>query len=257
MEIVLIGLVAAFASLLTFFSGFGLGTILTPVMIIFFPVEVAIALTGIVHLLNNLFKITLTGKQINWKTGLKFGIPAIIGAFIGAELLMLIPETRVLYSYSIGQKIFQITPIKLTIAVLMVVFALFEVVPYLKNIQFKENKLYIGGLTSGFFGGLSGNQGALRSAFLLRCGLSKTEFISTGIMIACLIDFTRLSVYFSRFVKVDFQQNSLLLIVAVLFAFSGAYFGNKALKKITLEFIRWTVTIMISLLAIALGMGLI
>jgi uncharacterized membrane protein YfcA len=257
MEIVLIGVVAALASLLTFFSGFGLGTILTPVLVIFFPVDVAIALSGIVHLLNNLFKITITGKQVNWKTGLKFGLPAIIGAFAGAELLMLLPGTTILYSYSIGQKIFHIAPMKLIISILMIVFALFEVVPYLKNIQFKEDKLYIGGLISGFFGGLSGNQGALRSAFLLRCGLTKEGFIATGIMIACLVDFTRLSVYFSRFVKVDLQQNSLLLTVAVLSAFAGAYFGSMALKKITMRFIQWTVTIMIFILAAALGLGFI
>jgi uncharacterized membrane protein YfcA len=55
MEYVIICLTAFGASLLTFFSGFGLGTILTPVMIIFFPAQEAIALTGIVHLLNNIF----------------------------------------------------------------------------------------------------------------------------------------------------------------------------------------------------------
>ena len=54
MEFLIIAIVACGASLLTFFSGFGLGTILTPVFIFFFPLDVAIALTGIVHFLNNL-----------------------------------------------------------------------------------------------------------------------------------------------------------------------------------------------------------
>lgn len=39
-------------SALTLFSGFGLGTILTPVFAIFFPIEVAIASTAVVHLSN-------------------------------------------------------------------------------------------------------------------------------------------------------------------------------------------------------------
>ncbi|MHB8259583.1 MAG: hypothetical protein ACYDCN_05425 [Bacteroidia bacterium] len=64
MELVIISTVALVASLLTFFSGFGLGTILTPVFVLFFPVEVAIALTGIVHLLNNFFKIALVGSKL-------------------------------------------------------------------------------------------------------------------------------------------------------------------------------------------------
>ncbi len=180
MNEIIIGIVAALASLLTFFSGFGLATILTPVMVIFFPVEIAIALTGIVHLLNNLFKISLVFKQINFKIGLKFGITAAVGAYIGAELLLLISNAEPLYTYSISDKTFSVTTIKLLISVLMIVFALFEIVPSLKNIKFKESKLYIGGLVSGFFGGLSGFQGALRSAFLLRYNLSKESFIATG-----------------------------------------------------------------------------
>ena len=44
MYILIISLVTFFAALLTFFSGFGLGTILTPVMLIFFPPEIAISL---------------------------------------------------------------------------------------------------------------------------------------------------------------------------------------------------------------------
>ncbi|MFI5141426.1 MAG: TSUP family transporter, partial [Bacteroidia bacterium] len=101
MQILIISLVALIASLLTFFSGFGLGTILTPVLVIFFPVDVAIALTGIAHLLNNFFKIILVGKQINWQVGIKFGAMAVIGAFIGAELLLRLTNTTVLYNYTI------------------------------------------------------------------------------------------------------------------------------------------------------------
>lgn len=257
MEIIIIAIVAAIASLLTFFSGFGLGTILTPFFVIFFPVEIAIALTGIVHFLNNIFKGVLTFKNINWRIGLKFGIPAIIGAFIGAQVLLYMVKVPVLYSYIINERIFEITPVKLVIAVLMIFFALFEIIPFLKALQFKENKLYIGGLISGFFGGVSGNQGALRSAFLLRTGLTKEAFIATGIFIACLVDITRLPIYLGRMAKTNIQDNILLLVVAVLAAFTGAFIGSKLLKKIKLAFIQWTVSLMIFILAIALAAGLL
>ncbi|MEZ4804275.1 MAG: hypothetical protein R2852_01970 [Bacteroidia bacterium] len=56
----------------------------------------------------------------------------------------------------------------------------------------------IGGLISGFFGGLSGNQGALRSMFLLKSGLNKEAYIATGILIAFAVDITRLSVFQSN-----------------------------------------------------------
>ena len=257
MEILLISFVALFASLMTFFSGFGLGTILTPFLILFFPTEVAIALTGIVHLLNNFFKIGLVGKNINWEIGLKFGVVAIMGAYLGAELLSYLSGDILLYTYTIQSKEFNITLIKLIISLLMISFALFEIIPKLKNIQFDRNKVYIGGIISGFFGGLSGNQGALRSAFLIRFGLTKEAFIATGILIACFIDVTRLSLYFSRLSTINIKENLVLLISAVLSAFIGAYLGSKLLKKVTLGFVQWTVSFMIFTLAICLGLGIL
>jgi len=68
MEIILISLAAFFTAILTFFSGFGLGTILTPVFAIFFPIDIAIALTGVVHFSNNLFKMALVGTtSLKWR----------------------------------------------------------------------------------------------------------------------------------------------------------------------------------------------
>jgi len=78
MDYILVGIIALLGSGLTFFSGFGLGTLLMPVFALFFPIDIAIALTAIVHLLNNIFKLTLIGKQADLKTVFRFGIPAII-----------------------------------------------------------------------------------------------------------------------------------------------------------------------------------
>ena len=95
MEIIVISVVAFLVAILTFFSGFGLGTILTPVFMLFFPVELAIALTGIVHFFNNVFKIILVGKNADKSVLKRFGIPAVIFAFIGAWILL---QMRRLYS---------------------------------------------------------------------------------------------------------------------------------------------------------------
>ncbi len=53
---------AFLASGLTLFSGFGLGTLLLPVIVLFFPIDLAIALTAVVHALNNFFKCWLLGS---------------------------------------------------------------------------------------------------------------------------------------------------------------------------------------------------
>ena len=202
MEYILIPIVALLASALTFFSGFGLGTLLLPAFALFFPVDVAIALTAIVHFLNNTFKLVLVKNQINWKIALQFGLPALLFSFIGAFLLNKITNTNILAEYTLNHKVFQITLMKIIVAVLLIFFALFELIPKLKNLQFPKKYLPIGGILSGFFGGLSGHQGALRSAFLTKVGLSKEAFIATGVIIACMIDVSRMSVYFTNISKV-------------------------------------------------------
>ena len=254
---ILIAITACIASFLTFFSGFGLATLLTPVMLAFFPVEVAIALTGIVHLLNNFFKIGLVWKHINWKIAIRFGIFAAAGAFIGALVLAYISARNIGYSYMIGDRIISTSLVKLVIAVLLIVFVLIEFFPRLKMLKLNKDLIYGGGFASGFFGGLSGHQGALRSAFLISFGLTKEQFIATGIVIACFIDITRLSVYFSSLSTDYIYGNSTVLIIAVLAAFLGAFAGNKMMKKMTYSFIQKFVLIAILLFSIALGMGVV
>ncbi len=257
MDFIAIPVVAGIASVLTFFSGFGLGTILMPVFAVVFPVDLAVALTAIVHLLNNLFKLTLVGKHADSSTILKFGLPAILAAFVGAWLLTLLSDFPPITVYSIFGREFQVLWIKTIIAILMAGFTIIELVPRFKNTEFDQKYLPLGGLFSGFFGGLSGHQGALRSAFLARMGLSKESFIATGVVVACMIDFARLGIY-SKHLKSDGITNNLsLLVVTTLAAFAGAYLGSKFLKKITMHSIQLIVAGMLFLLAIALAAGFI
>ncbi len=257
MEIVIICLAAFFTAVLTFFSGFGLGTILAPVFAIFFPIDIAIALTGVVHFSNNLFKIALVGKNTDKAVLLRFGIPAILASFIGAWLLLKITVLPSIFQYQIWGKEFEITPVKLIIAILLIIFSIIEIAPSVQKIQFSRNKLVVGGILSGFFGGLTGIQGAIRSAFLIKSGLSKEAYIATGVVVACLVDFTRLSVYASRFTASNLHENLTLLISATLAAITGAFIGSRLLKKITLRFIQVLVAIMLLLISFALGLGII
>jgi hypothetical protein len=78
---------AASVSALTLYSGFGLSTLLMPVFVLFFPVEVAVAATAIVHAANNIFKIVVVGRHAERSLVLQFVIPATLAAFVGAALL--------------------------------------------------------------------------------------------------------------------------------------------------------------------------
>ena len=257
MQEIIVIVIAFLASGLTFFSGFGLGTILLPVFAIFFPLEIAVALTAIVHFLNNIFKFFLVGKNIDKAILWRFGIPAIIAVFFGAFLLNYLSVLKPFYEYQLFGKDFKMTFIKLIIAVLLIFFALFDLIPKLKNLEFNKKYLAFGGLISGFFGGLSGHQGALRSAFLIRSGLSKESFIATGIAIACLIDVTRLSIYAENIIKNHETLNWKLVLMATLSAFAGAFLGNKLLKKITISTLQTFVAIALIVFSVFLGAGIV
>lgn len=257
MEIILICAVAFIAAILTFFSGFGLGTILTPVFMAFFPVELAIALTGVVHFFNNLFKIILVGKNADKKVLIRFGITAVLFAFLGAWVLFLIPDAKPLFSYELFGKELFVYPVKFVISVLLIFFAVLDLIPRFQKMEFGKDKLPLGGALSGFFGGLSGNQGALRSAFLIKAGLSKEAFIGTAVVVSTFVDFTRLGVYATKFSSSGLYENMTLVIAATVAAISGAYIGNKLLKKVTLKFLQTTVAIMLIALSVALGAGFI
>jgi uncharacterized membrane protein YfcA len=256
MEYLIICAVALVTSGLTLFSGFGLGTLLMPAFAIFFPIDVAVALTAVVHLFNNLFKLILLGRHANKSVVLHFGIPAILTAFLGAWALLWLSDLRSLTHYQLMGHDFQIMPVKLAVAILMVFFALLELVPKFEKVSFERKYLPLGGILSGFFGGLSGHQGALRSAFLIKCGLSKESFIGTGVVIACLVDVSRISVYGSHFLLASDGYN-LLLLTAIVSAFLGAFIGNRLLKKVTMRTIQLIVAIMLFGIAGALGTGMI
>ncbi|RMH79341.1 MAG: sulfite exporter TauE/SafE family protein [Calditrichaeota bacterium] len=257
MEYLLICAVALLTSMLTFFSGFGLGTLLLPAFAVFFSTEVAVALTAVVHFLNNLFKLTLIGRHARGAVVLRFGIPALLAAYGGAQGLLWLADLPPLLRYNMFSGTFFITPVNLTIAVLMTAFAVVELRASEKNFSLPPRYLPLGGILSGFFGGLSGHQGALRTMFLLRCGLSKESFIATGVMIACMVDVSRLLVYSERLAALNLAENGGLLLAATLAAFAGAMVGNRLLKKITMREVRTVVAVMLFGVALGLGLGII
>jgi len=210
----LICAVALVASGLTFFTGFGLGTLLLPAFAVFFPAEIAVALTAVVHFLNSLFKLALVGRRADLRVAARFGLPAVAAAFVGARLLAWLSDLRPLAEYDLAGRRCVVTPVEAAIAPLVLAFAALELWPRFRRLAVPLRHLWAGGLVTGFFGGLSGHQGAFRSGFLLRAGLSKESFIATGVAIAALVDATRLAVYAERFLVAEALRNGPLLLAA-------------------------------------------
>lgn len=252
METTIIMLAAFLAAALTLFSGFGLGTLLMPVVALFFPVEIAVSVTAVVHLVNNLFKLALVGRQAHRGVVLRFGIPAVLAAFVGAMTLGWLAHLTPLAEYRLLGRQMLVMPVKLTVGLLLLGFVMMELSPRAAPLQFGPRLLPAGGVLSGFLGGLSGNQGAFRSMFLLKAGLTKEQFIATGVVLAVLVDLARLPVYGVNFLQPGLPVDFTLVAAACLAAFAGSYLSARWLKKLTLRSIQLVVAML--LVVVALGM---
>lgn len=260
MDYLLICLTAFLTSILTLFSGFGLGTVLMPIFTIFFSLPISIAATSIVHLLNNIFKLTIVGKYADKLTVFKFGTSAAIASAIGAYFLSFSSNLPPLFSYAIFSYSFDITVIGLVIGLIVIISAFFEIIPQLAKLSLDQKYLIPGGLLSGFFGGLSGYQGVLRSAFLIKTGLNKKQFIGTGVVCSIIVDVVRILVYgWSTYSKkiISLSKDMVgIIIAASLAAFIGVYIGSRLIEKVTFKTVQIIVGVMLILLGMAMILGL-
>jgi uncharacterized membrane protein YfcA len=178
-------------------------------------------------------------------------------AFLGSFILFQLNDEVILYSYELMGNTKKISLVKFIVSLLLIVFALIDLIPFFNKLKFDSKSLSYGGFLSGFFGGLTGNQGALRSAFLIKIGLDKKVFIGTTVVISSLVDFTRLSVYTTNLYNLNLNDYSAVGFFAISSGVIGSYLGNKLLKKVTLKSIKILVAFMILFLAMALLIGLI
>ncbi len=262
MEFSVIFFAALAISALTLYSGFGLGTLLLPAYAFFFSPELAVMVTAIVHFANNIFKVLVVGKNADKKLVIIFGIPAIIASFMGATILGYVAHFEELYRYTLMGHESVITPLKLIIALFMFLFALVELLPSIRSWKFDRKYLVLGGVLSGFFGGFSGHQGALRSAFLTKVDIEPTAFVGTNAVVGFLVDIARLFVYGVGIWVVGFetvvtQQVERLVFVGIAGALTGVFLGKRYLHKITMSLVQTITGVMLLGIAIALGMGII
>jgi uncharacterized membrane protein YfcA len=253
MEYLLITLSAFLASLVTFYSGFGLATILMPIIAVFFPLPIAIGLTAVVHLVHSVLRTGLLWKAIDWNIVIGFGIPALIAVIPGAFVLQKLSLFSPLKEYSLFSIHGEISILHLCIGLLLILFATMEMFPNKIGVK----NLLLGGLLSGFFGGLSGNQGAIRSAFLIHTRLGKEAFIGTNAIIGAVVDMFRIVIYSWSFGQLLVHIDKVLLGTAIGGALAGVLLGMILLKKVTITFIQRIIIILLYFLGMLLILGII
>lgn len=259
---IVIGLVAFTVSAMTLFAGFGLGTLLLPAFALFLPVEVAVAATAVVHGANSVFKLALLAGHAVPRVLVRFGLPAIAAACVGAALLAMLSVQEPLLVWELGPREAVVTPIKLVMGGLILMFALLDLRSRAGTLRLSTRWLPVGGAISGFFGGLSGHQGAARAAFLLPLGLSPSQFAGTQAALAAMVDLARLTVYGAGFLAgrmagVSGRREWTLVGVAIVCAFGGALLGRRLLPRITIGGLRLITGGLLLVVGIGLASGLL
>lgn len=242
-------------ALLTFFSGFGLGTLLLPALTIVFPVAVAVVVAAFIHLLHHVLKIIFLWRDISWPIVFRFGIPALLATIPGALLFVYFSTSRPLLQYNAGPLTASVEPLKIIVGFSLIIFAIVE--SRARQVAIIDKKwLPLGGILSGFFGGLSGHQGAVRSLFLLHLNLDKTEFVATTAALAIGVDAVRLAVYGLSVAALFNYVNARLVLLLAIATLAGDLVAKLVLKQVTVVFVHRVVLIMTFVLGVALIAGI-
>lgn len=230
MDIVSIGLLTVISSGIGTLTGFGTSTIMIPVLLLFFPLPQTLLIVGIIHWFGDIWKLILFRSGIRWKLILTFGVAGIATSYLGASIVFEVPEgalQQILGGFLLGY----------------VLFIFLQ--PKFKVPQSSATAV-TGGALSGFFAGIFGVGGAVRTAFLAAFDLPKAVFISTTGAIALFIDSTRVATYLMHNVSLE-RELVWGFVLFVPASFLGASLGKKVVERIPQEKFRAVVAIFVFL----------
>ena len=216
---------AFFAAALTVPAGFGLSTILTPIVLLVLPPHEAVAVVALVHAAHNGAKTISMWESIEFSALKRYGVWLIVGSVIGASLQGLVPQKPMLGLMG-------------AFLVCLPILALSE---SWTGYRIPEANDRLGGFGSGFMGGLSGHQGAIRAMFLSRRLPNKLNYAATASILALCVDLTRIPVYLLY--RPDAITGELAISLAlVISAVSGVRLGKIWLKSLESDLIQKFVT---------------
>ena len=188
-------------------AGFGSSTVFLPLALLFVDFRTALVLVAFLHIFGNLGRVWFFWRGLDGKMLIKFGIPSVFLALLGAALVSVVP----------------VDLLKGALGVFLVGYALVSL--WKEDVKIKPTFLttVIGGGVSGFLAGLLGTGGALRGAFLMGFGLPKERYVATAAAVALAVDMTRIPVYLAYgFLERRFYEYvPVLLVIALVGSWAG------------------------------------
>jgi uncharacterized protein len=227
------GAVALLAGAVAAVVGFGIGSILTPVLALETGLRVAVAAVAVPHLVGTLIRFWFLRRHLDRRVLLGFGIASALGGLAGALL-----HTRV-SSRSLA----------FVFGALLLLAGISELTGWMRRVQWGPSAAWVAGVLSGVFGGLVGNQGSIRSAALLGFRVPKESFVATAAAVALCVDAVRLPVYFAVQGQTILRLWPLVLL-ATAGVVAGTVLGTRVLRWIPERQFRNAVALLLILLGL-------
>ncbi len=208
--------VAAFvAGAIASIAGFGIGSILTPLLASHLGTKLAVAAVSVPHVTGTALRFLLTREHLDRRVLLTFGIASGAGGLIGA--LLHVRFSSAILGYILGG--------------LLIFAGIMGLTGLMRHVRFGRNSAWAAGGLSGIFGGLVGNQGGIRSAAMLGFDVPKSAFVATATAIALLVDAFRMPVYAAT--QFDELVGSWpLIVLATAGVVAGTLAGQPLLRRI-------------------------
>jgi uncharacterized membrane protein YfcA len=215
--------------------GFGIGSLLTPLLGLRFDLKTAVALVSIPHLLCTALRYAMLRRHVDWGVLRSFGLMSACGGLAGALA---------------GR--FLASPVLTMVLGGLLVFAGATGLSGIANLwRFRGPFAWLVGLLSGVFGGLVGNQGGIRSAALLGFDLPRQAFVATATAVGLLVDGARMPIYFAGQLP-EIMAAWPYVAAASLGSLAGTVSGERLLRRIPEPLFRKVVLGIVLLLGIAL-----
>lgn len=196
-------------------SGFGIGSLLTPILATHYGTKLSVAMVSIPHLVGTSARFIGLRRQLDWRIFIHFGIMSAVGGLTGALL------NAHAGSPSLG----------IVFGCLLIFAGLSGLTGFVDRMRFGRRVAWLAGALSGFFGGLVGNQGGIRSAALLGFDIRKEALVATATAIALVVDAARMPVYLAIETRGILSAWPLLTISVTGILF-GTFWGVRLLRKI-------------------------
>ncbi len=214
-------------------SGFGIGSIMTPLLAAWVGTKLAVAVVSVPHFIGTSLRFVVIREHVNRHVLWSFGITSATGGLLGAVLHIWLRS--VILGYLLG--------------VLLIFAGVMGITGLAARMKFGRRAAWIAGALSGMFGGLVGNQGGIRSAALLGFSLERDQFVATATAIALMVDVCRMPVYAALQYRQVLEQWPLILI-GTLGVVIGTLSGKWMLSRIPQNVFRMIVACIILALGV-------